>query len=325
MAKYNIGDRVVKVDSENKGIIVEVMPARRGRQLYRVSWEYGVTDEFEVNLIPNCDISDPYERCMSGIFGSYSDFSKINTTFKIRNSNNSTISSLKASKTLFRAYQFKPLLKLLNSPNRRLLVADEVGLGKTIEAGHIMLELKARRELRHVLVVCPKSLQNKWKDELSYKFGLTFKIYEKSKDLVTDLHESRTPVHAIVNYEKIRLKKKNKEEGQKKQIDGLPNNLVDYLSENGFKFSLVLCDEAHKMRNRETQTYKGAEIIMSQTDAALFLTATPVMISTENLYNLLHLLDNRNYYNYQIFDNRLQENRPFIEALSALNEHVSPL
>ncbi len=321
MAKYKVGDRVLKLDSENKGVIVEVMPARRGRQLYKVSWDYGVTDEFEVNLTPDCDITDPYERCMSGIFGSYSDFSKMNTTFKIRNSNNSTISSLKASKTLFRAYQFKPLLKFLNSTNRRLLVADEVGLGKTIEAGHIMLELKARRELRHVLIVCPKSLQQKWKDELLYKFGLSFKIYEKNKDLVTDLHESRTPVHAIVNYEKIRQRKKSKEEEKKAQSNKnvLPSNLIDYLSENDFKFSLVLCDEAHKMRNRETQTYKGAEIIMSQTDAALFLTATPVMISTENLYNLLHLLDNFNYDNYQIFDNRLQENRPFVEALTSLN------
>ena len=142
MAKYSIGTKVVKADSESRGTIIEVMPARRGRQLYRVSWDHGITDELEVNLIPDCNVSDPYERCMSGIFGSYSDYSKINTTFKIRSSNNSTISSLKASKTLFRAYQFKPLLKFLNSPNRRLLVADEVGLGKTIEAGHIMLELK---------------------------------------------------------------------------------------------------------------------------------------------------------------------------------------
>lgn len=324
MAKYNVGDRVVKTDSESKGVVVEVMPARRGRQLYKVSWDYGETDEFEVNLIPDCDITDPYERCMSGIFSSYSDFSKINTTFKIRNSNNSTISSLKASKTLFRAYQFKPLLKFLNSTNRRLLVADEVGLGKTIEAGHIMLELKARRELRHVLIVCPKSLQHKWKEELSYKFGLSFKIYEKSKDLIDDLHESRTPVHAIVNYEKIRQRKKSKDEEKKatSKKNERPSNLIDYLSENEFKFSLVLCDEAHKMRNRDTQTYKGAEIIMSQTDAALFLTATPVMISTENLYNLLHLLDNTNYYNYQIFDNRLQENRPFVDALTALNNLV---
>lgn len=322
MSKFTIGNKVIKAESEGHGTIIEVMPARRGRQLYKVSWGNSVTDELEVNLLPDCDISDPFERCMSGIFGSYSEYSKKNTTFKIRSSNNSTISSLKASKTLFRAYQFKPLLKFLNSPNRRLLIADEVGLGKTIEAGHIMLELKARRELHHVLIVCPKSLQRKWKDELAFKFGLQFKIYDSQKELINDMQEHRVSVHAIVNYEKIRMKRqKNKDE--KKSKDEMQKNIVEYLSQNDFHFSLVLCDEAHKMRNRETQTYKGAEIIMSQANAAVFLTATPVMISTENLYNLLHLLDNTRYYNYQIFDNRLQENRPFVEALTDLNHHVA--
>lgn len=321
MGKYNIGNKVIKADSEGHGTIIEVMPPRRGRQLYKVSWGSIVTDELEVNLLPDCDISDPFERCMSGIFGSYSEYSKKNTTFKIRSSNNNTISSLKASKTLFRAYQFKPLLKFLNSPNRRLLVADEVGLGKTIEAGHIMLELKARRELNHVLIVCPKSLQRKWKDELAFKFGLQFKIYESQKDLLADMQEHRVAVHAIINYEKIRMKRQ-KSKDDKKTKDEMPKNIVEFLSQNDFHFSLVLCDEAHKMRNRETQTYKGAEIIMSQANAAVFLTATPVMISTENLYNLLHLLDNTRYYNYQIFDNRLQENRPFVDALTDLNHHV---
>lgn len=321
MSKYTIGNKVIKADSEGHGTIIEVMPPRRGRQLYKVSWGSIVTDELEVNLLPDCDISDPFERCMSGIFGSYSEYSKKNTTFKIRSSNNNTISSLKASKTLFRAYQFKPLLKFLNSPNRRLLVADEVGLGKTIEAGHIMLELKARRELNHVLIVCPKSLQRKWKDELAFKFGLQFKIYESQKDLLADMQEHRVAVHAIINYEKIRMKRQ-KSKDEKKAKDEMPKNIVEFLSQNDFHFSLVLCDEAHKMRNRETQTYKGAEIIMSQANAAVFLTATPVMISTENLYNLLHLLDNTRYYNYQIFDNRLQENRPFVDALTDLNHHV---
>lgn len=322
MSKYVIGDKVIKVDSEGHGTIIDVMPPRRGRQLYKVSWGSIVTDELEVNILPDCNISDPFERCMSGIFGSYSEYSKKNTTFKIRSSNNSTISSLKASKTLFRAYQFKPLLKFLNSPNRRLLIADEVGLGKTIEAGHIMLELKARRELHHVLIVCPKSLQRKWKDELTFKFGLQFKIYESQKELLNDLQEYRVPVHAIVNYEKIRMKRQKGKE-DKNVNNAPPKSIVEFLSKNDFHFSLVLCDEAHKMRNRETQTYKGAEIIMSQADASVFLTATPVMISTENLYNLLHLLDNARYYNYQIFDNRLQENRPFVEALTDLNHHVA--
>ena len=92
----------------------------------------------------DCNMNDPFARCRNNVYGSFVEFSEINTTFKIKNSNVSTVSSLKASKTLFRAYQFKPLLKFLNSDNKRILVADEVGLGKTIEAGHIMLEMKAR-------------------------------------------------------------------------------------------------------------------------------------------------------------------------------------
>lgn len=324
MGKFNVGSRVVQISTGQHGTIVEVHPERRGRQLYKVSWPVGVCDELEVNLSPDCDVSDPFERCASGIFSSYSEYAKKNTTFKIKSSNNSTISSLKASKTLFRAYQFKPLLKFLNSPNRRLLVADEVGLGKTIEAGHIMLELKARRELRNVLIICPKSLQEKWKAELFEKFGLSFRIYDSSKDLITDLDEHKGNVRAIINYEKIRLKRDSEKEGAKEKILDKKckhTHLIDYITDVSTRFSLVLCDEAHKMRNSSTQTYRGADIIMSRADAAIFLTATPVMISTENLYNLLHLLDNTRYFNPQIFDNLLQQNRPFVEAITNLNSN----
>lgn len=323
MGKFAKGDKVIKRETGKKGIIIDVIPPRRGRQMYTVSWGDSQADEFEVNLIIDCNIADPFQRAARGIFSSYADFSMINTTFKIQNSNNSTISSLKASKTLFRAYQFKPLLKFLNSPNRRLLVADEVGLGKTIEAGHIMLELKARRELNHVLIICPKSLQHKWKEELFNKFGLQFKIYENQKELINDMKEYRVGVQAIINYEKIRIKKSKEEEKKESLKKKERQNLNEFLSENDFNFSLVLCDEAHKLRNNNTQTYKGAEIIMSRTNASLFLTATPVMINTENLYNLLHLLDNTRYYEFQVFDNMLQQNKPFIEALSAVSRNES--
>lgn len=328
MAQFQIGSKVIETNSGKHGTVVGVDPYRRGRQTYKVTFEKGeVETKLEADLHADFDLSDPFERCKSGIFGSYSEYSKKNTTFKISNSNNSTISSLKASKTLFRAYQFKPLLKFLNSPNRRLLVADEVGLGKTIEAGHIMLELKARRELRNVLIICPMSLQEKWKAELFEKFGLSFKIYDSNKELITDLQDHAHDVHAIINYEKIRMPRSKEKDGEDPNIPKSKEttNLVSYLSQSSNRFSLVLCDEAHKMRNRETQTYKGAEIIMSTADAALFLTATPVMISEENLYNLLHLLDNTRYFNYQIFLNRMAENRPFVEALTCLNNDKMPL
>lgn len=321
MPKFKIGDTVQKANDNSRGVIVGIMPARRGRQLYQVNWNNHTSDELEADLLPVFDSSDPYERCASGIFDSYAEYSKKNTTFKIKSSNNSTISSLKASKTLFRAYQFKPLLKFLNSPSRRLLVADEVGLGKTIEAGHIMLELKARKQFSDVLIVCPMSLQEKWKAELIEKFALPFKIYDSSKDLIDDLENGHGNIHAIINYEKIRLKKTKDPDTSTGKKKKQYSNIIDYLMVNGHRFSLVLCDEAHKLRNSNTQTYHGAEIIMSCADSAVFLTATPIMISTENLYNLLHLLDNERYFNYQIFDNRLQENKPFVEAISKLNNN----
>ena len=71
------------------------------------------------------------------------------------------IYSMGATNTEFHAYQFKPVLKLLNSPSRGLLIADEVGLGKTIEAGLIWTELVARFDSRRLLVICPKALVQK--------------------------------------------------------------------------------------------------------------------------------------------------------------------
>ncbi len=319
MAKFQAGTRVIRVDTQKKGVISNVSDYIRGRQLYLVNWGDYESEELETELIEDCDITNVFERCKRGLFGSYAEFSQKNTSSKIKSSNNSTISSLKASKTLFRAYQFKPLLKYINSPSHRLLVADEVGLGKTIEAGHIMLEMKARRELRNALIICPKSLQDKWRCELIEKFGMFFKIYDTPKEFIKDIEDNDGKVRGILNYEKIRYatSKKKKENPTKKY-----NGIVDYLCDSDKKFSFILCDEAHKMRNKETQTYKGAEIIMSLADSVVFLTATPIMISPENLFNLLHLLDSSRYFNYQIFNARLQENAPFVKAITALNKNV---
>ena len=99
--------------------------------------------------------------------------------------------------------------------------------------------------------------------------------------------------------------------------------MLKFLTESGKSFSFILCDEAHKMRNENTQTYKGAEQLMRLGDAVVFLTATPIMIGERNLYNLLHLLDDQRYSNYAIFEQGLRENAPFIKALSELSSKKS--
>lgn len=314
MTKFQKGDKVINVNSNEQGVITLVLAGGRGRQLYKVKYGSEEKDTLESNIIPDTDIDDPFECCKRGLFSSYIDFSRINTTYKINNTSNNTISSLKASKTIFKPYQFKPLLKYLNSNNRRLLIADEVGLGKTIEAGHILLELSARKELKNALIICPKMLHIKWKTELKDKFNFNFKIFESKKDFANEL--SYGPIKGIVSYETIRSSIDDKDNEQ--------NSVLQKIIEDKINFDIIICDEAHRMRNSNTQTFKGAEkIFKDNAKSIIFLTATPIMISEANLFNLLNLMDEKQFGNSSIFSSYLSVNKPFINAIIQLNNNVS--
>src|SRR6202171_329981 len=78
------------------------------------------------------------------------------------------------------AYQLEPLRKALELPRVNLFIADDVGLGKTIEAGLIASELLLRRRVREVVVACPPTMLTQWKDELESRFGLTFEILDRA-------------------------------------------------------------------------------------------------------------------------------------------------
>src|SRR5439155_9213036 len=76
-------------------------------------------------------------------------------------------------------YQLDPVVRAIRMPRVNLLIADDVGLGKTIEAGLVLQELIVRHRARRVLVVCPASLTIKWRDEMAEKFGLEFRIVDR--------------------------------------------------------------------------------------------------------------------------------------------------
>lgn len=289
------------------GYVIKVLPPHRGAQMYRIKYDTREIENTErsANLMLDVNLSDPFERVRQNIFGHYTEYLKDNTTFKIRSSNNSTISSLKASKTIFKPYQFKPLLKFLYSDSRRVLIADEVGLGKTIEAGHIMLELKARGEFRNALVVCPMALKEKWTTELNEKFGLDFINIDDTAHLIYELRHHPGYVKAVINYEKLY----NKE-------------LLAFIEERQIKFSMIVCDESHRLRNDGTQLYKGASKIMPLGDSVIFMSATPIMLNRDNLYNQLHLLEPDVYDRREVFLNNAQLNEPFVLALSQLKDGV---
>src|SRR5215470_5811488 len=78
------------------------------------------------------------------------------------------------------AYQLEPLRKALLLPRVNLFIADDVGLGKTIEAGLIAQELLLRRKVNYIVVVCPPSVLLQWKDEMESRFGLVFEILDRA-------------------------------------------------------------------------------------------------------------------------------------------------
>ena len=304
-SRFQVGDRIKNNRNDESGIIIEVLEPNRGSQRYKIKYDNGREEDVKTQyLSPDLKITDPFKRCEANYYGYYTEYLKGNTAFKVRSSNNSTISTLKASKTLFKAYQFKPLLKFLNSDNRRLLIADEVGLGKTIEAGHILLELKARGELKNALIVCPKSLRSKWETEMNEKFGLEFIEIDKKEEFLHEMKNHNGHVKAVVNYEKLRE----------------DSDIIKYIEEKDIKFSIIICDESHNLRNESTHHYKGIRNLLESCNSAIFMSATPIMLNEKNLYNQLNLLDNEVYNNDEVFTNNLQLNRPFVRALTDLRQ-----
>lgn len=86
-------------------------------------------------------------------------------------------------------YQLDPVVRALSMPRVNLLIADDVGLGKTIEAGLVVQEMILRHRVRSVLIVCPSSLQVQWQEEMRDKFGLEFRIVDS--ETISQLRRKR--------------------------------------------------------------------------------------------------------------------------------------
>ena len=229
------------------------------------------------------------------------------------------IYSMGATNTDFHAYQFKPVLKLLNSPSRGLLIADEVGLGKTIEAGLVWTELVARFSCRRLLIVCPKALVDKWRDELRSKFNVDARICDASAliELLKDDQERREGFAAIASLSSLRPPRGWNDPTE--NVEGARATLARLLADanDEERFDLVIFDEAHHLRNLETMNHKLAQLLTSTADYKLFLSATPINLRANDLRALLKLIDPDIFEREWLFDVLQTENAPLVEAWEA--------
>lgn len=224
----------------------------------------------------------------------------------------------------FLPHQFKPALKFVSSTVGRILIADEVGLGKTIEAIYIWRELQARIGARRLLVVCPAVLRTKWQSELRDRFSIDATIVNAhtlldwSNDALRDPNKSFV---AIAGLESIRARRPKADEPQTSRF--AKDQLAALLAENeaGSEFALfdlVVIDEAHYMRNPETANHHTGSLLTGASSHLALLTATPIQIGSENLYHLLNLVDPERFSSLEVFDLILDANRPLTQALNAV-------
>lgn len=202
--------------------------------------------------------------------------------------------SVGAGRIDFIPYQYRPVLKIIKADRPRLLVADEVGVGKTIEAGLILKELRARDAIRSVAVVCPKPLvvERKWETEMR-RFGEHFQTLDgaglahliREVDTYGQLPPGSEQVIipiSLLQSEELLAGRRN---GPRRRGRPGLRNLDPPLS-----FDLVIIDEAHRARNQEALTHEAVKLLCDNARAVVLLTATPLQMGQSDLYTLLRLI-----------------------------------
>ena len=300
------GDRVsLRSTPDRVGVVVSEAQWINDKPYYRVSFDpsapavtYGLD-----SLQPVADGSDPLHLLTRKEFATPSEFATFLILKKLETPLSDNLYTFYNSRTQFEAYQFKPVLKFLNSVDQRLLIADEVGLGKTIEAGIILEELDARlKGLSRVLIVCPATLVQKWQGELRSRFSEEFRIL-RSADVA----------HFLDRYATY---------GDAEQLRGICSQetlrrFTDDLKEHRVHFDLVVVDEAHHWRNPDTRLSELGEVLSEYADSLLMLTATPLHVGSENLFNLFRIMLPQQFGDFAVFQNLIKPNQ-FINAASGL-------
>jgi len=238
------------------------------------------------------------------------------TSLHILSPSTANLFSLRSGRVHFVPYQYRPVLKLIRADRPRLLIADEVGVGKTIEAGLIIKELRARMDITSVLVICPKALvaERKWFREMK-RFDEQFTEL-KGEQLRHCLQETHVEGEWPEQYAKailpFSLFDSDLVFGRNGRRRGKSRGTGLLALDPPPKFDLVIVDEAHHIRNTTTFLHNGVRFFCDNAQAVVMLTATPVQLGSDDLFTLLNVLRPD-----------LILDRPSFVQMSEPNRHVS--
>lgn len=192
------------------------------------------------------------------------------------------------------AYQLEPLRKALRLPRVNLFIADDVGLGKTIEAGLIANELLLRRRIRDIVVACPPSMILQWQEELETRFGLKFEIFDRNY-MERIRRERGHAVNAWETFPRFLI-------SHNLLIDETYVAPMRVWLDNLRPGSLLILDEAHHAAPSSSSKYaidsqitKAVRNLANRFEHRLFLSATPHNGHSNSFSSLLEILDRERF------------------------------
>ncbi|MBT2918727.1 RNA polymerase-associated protein RapA [Vibrio anguillarum] len=188
----------------------------------------------------------------------------------------------------------------------RVLLADEVGLGKTIEAGMIIHQQVLSGRAERILIVVPETLQHQWLVEMMRRFNLHFSIFDEER-CVEAFAEAHNPFdtqqYVLCSLDFLRKSRQRFEQALEAEWD------------------LLVVDEAHHLewsQDKPSREYQVVEGLAQNTPAVLLLTATPEQLGRESHFARLRLLDPDRFYDYEAFVEEEEQYAPVADSVSAL-------
>jgi len=325
-----IGERLrIKANPGRIGYFTGRVMERGGRKLLQITFpdatQYFPENELEVISKGK---QHPLDLLADGRIGRAADLRRLLTHVKLSGRLANLLYSMEVTNTDFYAYQFKPVLKMLNSVGNGILIADEVGLGKTIEAGLIWTELKSRFDYRRLMILCPAFLREKWQRELKKRFGIEAEILDAKgvhDRLKSASLEGPLSGFAIIgSMQGLRPQKSwDSEDSRGHRPSSLLTRFLSTQQHGTPLIDMLIIDEAHYLRipdikKTDKKTTILGRLLRDVSEQVVLLSATPIHLRSYDLYQLLNIVDDATFNQPAVFDEILSANAPLLQAREAI-------
>ncbi len=250
----------------------------------------------ETNLCHQPQDPGTIERFFAGLWTHHRTYDFRQIAWNIRSSTKqSPAQGLVSPKIIPLPHQLYVAKTISQYPRPRVLLADEVGLGKTIEAGLVFSALKAADRAHRVLIITPESLKHQWLSEMFRRFNELFTVFDEERYS----EENQNSINPFLNYQKFIC-----------SIDFLLNTPDAFEQSLSEQWDLIIIDEAHHLHWSSEDPSPEWTLVNKLSQASLgvlLLTATPQLHGLESQFGLLNIVDSSRFSNFENFKNEAQQ------------------